>query len=134
MARFLSDEWFAEVRRHQPAAGAADPNPLVVEQVVPDAPGGEVRYRVVVAGSTARIEPVPSGARGTQDSGPRPDLTITCNWATATAMAQGRLAAQAALMDGRLRIRGDLTRVAGGAARLAGLDPVPPEVRAGTTY
>jgi hypothetical protein len=134
MARFLSDEWFAEVRRHQPAPRAPAANALVVEQVVTETPGGEVRYRVVVAGATARIEPAPNEARGTPDNGPKPDLTITCNWATATAMAQGRLAAQAALMDGRLRIRGNLTRVTRGAGQLVGLDPVPPEVRARTTY
>lgn len=140
MARFLSDEWFADIRRHQPAAGGPGPGPvdaaLVVEEVVPDAPGGEVRYRVVIAGAAARIaaKQQPEPDRDPAGDGAEPDLTITCDWETAASLAQGRLSAQAALMDGRLRIRGNLSRLAGGAAQLAGLDPVPPEVRARTTY
>jgi hypothetical protein len=63
-----------------------------------------------------------------------PDLTITCDWATATGLAQGTLSAQAALMAGRLRVRGDLAGLAGRAADLAGLDPVPASVRRQTTY
>jgi hypothetical protein len=153
MARFLSDEWFDDVRRHSPADPGAGTGPaaaetLVVEQVVRDTPGGEVRYRVVIAGDTAQIE------RGS--NGPKPDLTITCSWDTASAMAQGRLSAQAALMEGQLRIRGNVGRAASGLdassagrarrpptrrtpgdqtiGQLSGLDPVPAEVRSRTTY
>jgi hypothetical protein len=126
MARFLSDEWFEEVRRLQSPAGRAPAGTaLVVEQVVPDTPAGEVRYRVVIGEGAARIEPTGNGQE--------PDLTITCDWSTAAAMAQGRLATQTALMEGRLRIRGNVGRLAGGHV-LAGLDPVPAEVRAHTTY
>ena len=56
------------------------------------------------------------------------------DWATASALAQGRLSAQAALMAGRLRIRGSLARLSNWSAGLAGVDPVPPDVRQRTTY
>src|ERR1700677_1056754 len=79
--------------------------------------------------------PDPAGVNPPDQTGVNPpDLTITCDWATATAMAQGHLSAQTALMDGRLRVRGNLARLAGCAADLVGLDPVPAEVRHQTTY
>ena len=143
MARFLSADWFAEIAAV--AAVAADMPPeaasagqmaaggeqLVLEQVVHGTPDGEVRYRVVARNRAARIEPV-----GVTSNGPSgaPDLTISCDWATAVAMAQGHLSAQGALMAGRLRVRGNLARLSGWAADLTGLDPVPPAVRRRTTY
>jgi hypothetical protein len=136
VARFLSPEWFAEVARHSPTrpsptrpVTAPDEVSLVLEQVVRDGPDGEVRYRVVVTAGGAYIEP-PSRLA----SRPVPDLTIACDWSTATGLAQGKLSAQAALMEGRLRVKGNLARLSGQAARLIGLDPVPDPVRRQTTY
>src|SRR5262249_32858572 len=106
-------------------------NQLVLEQVVHGTPDGEVRYRVVARDRTAHIEPVAATRNGPSAA---PDLTISCDWATAVAMAQGRLSAQGALMAGRLRVHGNLARLSGWAADLTGLDPVPPEVRRRTTY
>lgn len=142
MARFLSAEWFAEIARSAPAAipppgspgtpeaGAGGP-PLVLEQVVHGTPDGEVRYRVIVTAGAARIEPAAPLVNGAPSP---PDLTIFSDWATASALAQGRLSAQSALMAGHLRIRGSLARLSTWAAGLAGLDPVPPDVRRHTTY
>ncbi len=128
MARFLSPEWFDEVQRATPPGQAqpAGANPLVVEQVVTGTPEGEVRYVVVVGGSSPRIETGPAGAE--------PDLTFTVDWPTACAVAQGGISTQQALTDGRLRVRGNLSRLAGRLADLNGIDPVPPEVRRTTTY
>jgi hypothetical protein len=137
MARFLSAEWFAEIARSAPPeangakAARASSCVLVLEQVVRDTPDGEVRYRVVVRGATAHIEPAAPQANGATTA---PDLTIASDWATATALAQGRLSAQAALMAGRLRIRGSLARLTACGPGLAGIDPVPPDVRRRTTY
>jgi hypothetical protein len=137
MARFLSTEWFAEVARSAPtgstppAAAQPDEPRLVLEQLVRDTPDGEVRYRVIVTGRTARIEPPPLPADG---GALVPDLTIASDWATARDLAQGQISAQAALMAGRLRVRGSWARLSGWGAGLAGLDPVPPDVRRRTTY
>jgi hypothetical protein len=130
VARFLSAEWFAEIDRYAPQEAGEGPQ-LVLEQVVHDTPEGEVRYRVIVRGEFAHIEPAPAHGNGATTA---PDLTIASDWATAAAIAQGQLSTQAALMAGRLRIRGSLVRLARRGARLAGLDPVPPEVRRRTTY
>ena len=126
MARYLSPEWFAEV-----AAGtqsAAGPAVAVLEQVVEGTPEGRVTYRVEVTDAQARIVwPVPAG-------GPGPDLRLTSDWATAAAIAQGRLSTQKALMEGRLRVSGSPGRLADLSARLHGLDPVPAAVRRDTTF
>jgi hypothetical protein len=141
VARFLSPEWFGEVARHShdphgqdrrsPNSPAESPDQplLVLEQVVRDGPDGDVRYRVVVTEGGAYIEP-PSNL----DFRPAPDLTIACDWSTATGLAQGTLSSQAALMAGRLRVSGNLARLSGQAAHLVGLDPVPESVRRQTTY
>jgi hypothetical protein len=132
----LSAEWFAEIARSAPAetGGSADAGagpPLVLEQVVHNTPDGEVRYRVVLHEGSARIHPAAAHANGADSP---PDLTIVADWATASALAQGSLSAQAALMAGRLRIRGSLARLSTWGAGLAGVDPVPPDVRQRTTY
>jgi SCP-2 sterol transfer family len=145
MARYLSREWFDEVvaASGPDAAGGRD---LVLEQVVLDTPDGDVRYRVAVGDGTVRLiappHPAPPAApdgAGNGTAGPSwdagaADLTFTSDWATATALAQGVLSAQTAIMEGRLRVRGSLTRISGQAPRFAGLDPVPEEVRSRTTY
>jgi hypothetical protein len=128
MARFLSSAWFDEVARHSPRPANADDAPnLVLRQVVNDSPDGDIAYHVVVESGAARIEP-PG-----RDPGPA-DLTLTTTWETAVGIAQGKLAAQAALVEGRLRVKGNLAVIAGQAAAIAGLDAVPPEVRDRTTY
>jgi hypothetical protein len=137
MARFLSPEWFAEVASLGSPRPAATPGgdtaDLVLEQVVRDTPDGEVRYRVVVAGGSAYLAG-PAGAVPTNGAPADPDLTITCDWATAAAMAQGELSTHAALLAGRLRVKGDMARLSGRGAGLIGLDPVPALVRRRTTY
>ena len=143
MARFLSPEWFAQVARFGSsrlagqagqAGQAAEPAAaLVLEQVVRDTPDGDVRYRVVVIGGSAYIQP-PAASRSDNGAPAAPDLTIACDWATAAAMARGDLSTQAALLAGRLRVKGNLARLSGRSADLIGLDPVPPEVRRLTTY
>lgn len=129
MARFLSPDWFEQVVHDQTAVqpDAAAGERLVICQVVRDAPGGEVRYHVVVEAGRARIIPPQC------DAGPA-DLTITSGWETAVAIAQGKLAAQTALVEGKLRIKGNLAGIAAQSASLAGLDPVPAAVRRDTTY
>lgn len=123
MARYLSPEWFAAL----PSDPAATPE-AVLEQVVEDTPEGTVTYRVEVAGGAAHVRwPV-------QAEAPSPDLRVTCSWATATAMARGELSSQQALAEGRLRVKGNLVRVAEVSDLLAGVDPVPATVRATTTY
>jgi SCP-2 sterol transfer family len=135
MARFLSAAWFNEIESAGAAGGAGtdgnqDPaERLVMEQVVTGTPDGEVSYLVVVEGKRARVVRPSSGATLTEA-----DLTITCDWPTATAIAQGHLSTQRALMQGRLRVRGSPAALLQRGAQLAGLDPIPAAIRKNTTY
>ena len=126
MPRFLSPEWFDAAVADPAEAAGPTADRLVIQQTVTDTPDGDVSYLVVVEGDSARL-----ARAGGSDT---PDLTITTGWATAAAVAQGQLSAQRALMDGHLRVRGDLNRLAAATERLKGLDPLPAELRESTTY
>ena len=125
MARFLSDAWFKEVEAAGGAAPPAENSVAVLQQIVTGAPDGEVRYHVIVAGGRAVLVPGPAGAA---------DATFTEDYATAGAIARGELTTQAALLSGQIRVAGNMAALSARQDDLAGLDPVPPAVRAGTTY
>ena len=116
MAGFLTDEWLDELDGVARRA-AVDPElQLRVQQVVPDGPEGrEVAYVVEVAGGGVSIQ------RGRRDDA---DITFTQDLATARAIHRGELSAQAAFMEGRLRLGGDLRAVIDRAGALAAIDDV----------
>jgi hypothetical protein len=121
VARFLSDAWFDEVTER----GAPGDRPgLTVQQVVTGGPDGEVRYHVRVTDSQATVHP--GEAAG-------PDITFTEDYATAVAVARGQLTVQAGLLDGRIRVGGNLASLSG-RQELGTLDLVPAAVRAATTF
>jgi hypothetical protein len=134
--RFLSPEWFAAVRdacpqKEEPDSSSAPT--IVMGQVVRNTPFGEVSYKVEVRdGSATLIGPDDGGySRGSEQS---VAVTITSDWTTACALASGSITAERALIDAKLRVRGDLDVLASFAAGLRGLDPVPTEVRAQTSF
>jgi predicted lipid carrier protein YhbT len=128
MARFLSDEWIEEmdvaVRNAGSAGEVAAGARLAIGQIVTDAPGGPVSYTVHLEDGSARVQP------GTTDA----DVTFTQDHATATAIFRGELAAQAAFIEGRLRVGGDLRALMDHAAAVVGLDRALEGFRAGTTF
>jgi hypothetical protein len=131
MVRYLSAAWFQRLteQRVAPAAGSATiPDalpPLVLRQVVLGGPDGEVRYDVVVHDGRATIDP---------DLSAPADLTFTSDYATAAAIAAGRLSTHAALSDGLLRIGGDATLLTRRGTEVVTVDPVPAGLRAETEY
>lgn len=142
MPRYLSPEWFRAAGATPagptgpPPAAVAGPTEsgegtdpaIVMEQVVTGGPEGTVVYRVRAGGGRATIEwPVPEGADAA-------DLRITADWDTATAVASGRLSAQRALMEGRLKLSGYPAAMAERTAGLVGADAVAADLRAATTF
>jgi hypothetical protein len=118
---FLSDAWFEQLEQALRAAEVPHGPRLAVQQVVPDGPTGEVAYALVLEGGRVHAE------RGRiADS----DLTFTQDRATAEAIHRGELSAQAAFMEGRLRLGGDLRAVIDRASDLASLDDLFASVRA----
>lgn len=129
MADFLSDAWVEEL---DAAARRATQIPqevrLVVQQVVTDGPAGddrEVAYAVHLREGTASV--TPGHAEGA-------DVTFTQDRATAAAIARGELSAQAAFLEGRLRVGGDLRAALEQARAMAAISDVFAEVRATTTW
>ena len=122
MAGFLTDAWLDDLDAAARAAEVTTAAPLILQQIVPDGPEGhEVAYALVVADGRLRVE------RGRV---PQPDLTFTQDRATAEAIHRGELSAQAAFMQGRLRLGGDLRGVIERAGELGAIDDVLGSVRA----
>ena len=121
MTAFLTDEWLDELGAAADAAVLPAMPRLALQQVVPDGPDGEVAYALVVEDGRLHVH------RGRVD---RPDLVFTQDRATAEAIHRGELSAQAAFMQGRLRLGGDLRSVIDRAADLASIDDVFARVRA----
>ena len=128
MIAYLSDAWIealdAALDNSRALAALA---PLVLEQVVENAPAGEVCYRVTVDARGAH-------ARRSSTGDSAPDLRITTDYATAVAIAQGRENAQTALAGGRLRIGGDVEVLTARADAWNGLDDATAGLRAETSY
>ena len=127
MLAFLSEKWFEKVVECSPSMLEPPGEVFVVEQVVEGTPEGTVRYRVQAAGGISRVVwPVPAGA-------PDPDLTVTCQWDIAVEIASGRLVAGQALLDGKLRVRGNPSSILS-ADSLEFADPLPAKVRRITNF
>lgn len=104
-----SDAWITAFAER--AAGVAvDPVArVVVQQELTDT---GARWHLVIDGGRVTV------AAGEHAS---PDVWFAQDAATATAVADGTLSAQQAFMDGRLRVRGELTRLPAAAGALAAL-------------
>jgi hypothetical protein len=131
MPQHLSDDWL----RLASETIAADPHmqrsdveaPFVLQQIVLDPPPplvGPVVWHVRVA---------PDGIRWHPGAHPSPDVTFTCDAETAWAVERGDESAQAAFMDGRLRIGGDAGVLVDNQAHLAHLHDALGPLRAETT-
>jgi putative sterol carrier protein len=128
MPRFLSDAWIdaldVALRNDEQARRVGGSARICIGQVVTGTPHGDVRYEVRVGDGTIRVVPGIDLA----------DVTFTQDHDTAMSIARGELGAQAAFMDGRVRIGGDLELLMEHAPALTGLDEALARARAGTTY
>lgn len=127
MARFLSPEWFDALGALDgDDAGAGGAPRWVIEQVVTGTPRGDVHYQVTVTETGAtRIR---AGAAAA------PTVTFTSAYPTAAAIARGELSTHTALLEGQVRVSGDLSAMAEALGHVVGTDLVPVAVRASTTY
>lgn len=126
MPAFLSPEWVSALD----AAGRAWPAPagvnLTVQQVVRDGPdGSETRYHLVLEAGSLRVVAGPARS---------PSITITQSYEVAVALSRGEINAQQALVDGQLKISGEIDLLSRHARALAALDDLFAGVRADTTY
>jgi hypothetical protein len=99
MPAFLSGEWFERLAEAMAASAHVDTDhgAITVQHVVTDSPDGEVSWFVRVANGAAKLE------RG---RAPAPDVILTQDFSTASAVSRGELSPAAAFAAGRLRIGG----------------------------
>ena len=145
MARFLSREWFDELQvpgddEGRPGGAGlapagtmpagtmpAGPGDLVVDVVVRGAPGGEVRYQLVVDGGRPMILSHGADFRAAQ-------VKLSGDYATMATIASGKASALEVLSGGDVRLSGDIALLSSGQLALGALDLLPPSVRATTTF
>jgi hypothetical protein len=133
MRRFASREWVAELDACLARAPvAADAPPLVVRYVVsdvPDATPSTACYRIELDGG--RLRAVYGRATEADE---RPTVTFSQPYAVAAAIARGELAAQTAILDGRLRVHGTVAALPAWRRCLGGVDAAMEELRRTTIY
>ena len=100
MTRWLSDEWFAQVRALADELPAQPGLTARIQQEITGGPDGDVScYWEVVDGRPT------SAAIGTLES---PDVTLTLSWSDAAAVQSGGLDPGVAFMQGRMKVVGSM--------------------------
>ena len=125
MARFLSPAWLDELAAAAGNVEVAADEAVTVQQVVVDGADGPVTWALRVAGGRVAV-----AGGGLAD----PDVTLTTDRATATAVARGDLAVTDAFMAGRLRVAGDLRALLRAGGVLGAVDVAFASVRGRTTW
>ncbi len=128
MARYLSPEWFDDL--NAAPQQRADPAPppahrLSLQQVVTDAPEGEVRYWVRL--DEGRV----TAGLGEAET---PDAVITQSYETAVGVVMGDIRVQTALMSGEIHLTGDIATLIDHQDALRGLDATFSDLRSRTSY
>jgi putative sterol carrier protein len=104
MAKYLTPEWmdeFVKLAAGQPERPGLD---VKIQYVTTDAPGGDTvnYYWIVEAGR------ITESVVGEIDD---PDFTMTVSYDDAAAIQQGELEANAAFMQGKMKISGNVPRM-----------------------
>jgi putative sterol carrier protein len=123
MARFLSPEWMDELRKA--AAGLVSAEQLSLQQVVTHADGSVTTYALCFGPEGLAV--LPGGVE-------RPAVTLSTDYETAAAINRGELSAQAALLAGRVRVRGDSGALTRNQSDLARAQECWEPLRRGTSY
>jgi putative sterol carrier protein len=129
VVRFLSDEWLAALNEgvacNEDVSSAASGVHLTIQQVVVDNTGHEVCYATRVEDGRVRFEPGPA-----DDA----QVTITEDYDTAAALAQGATTPQDAILAGKVRMSGDVGALLKGQEVLERVRACFDGVRARTEY
>lgn len=119
MAKFLSEQWAAEaiaaLSSSDDVRGATKGVDLTIQQVITGADGGEAKY-------WTRI--VDGGVQGALGEAPSPDVTITQDYETACEITRNEVNPQAAFMQGRLKVTGNMGKLLQHQVALQAIFPV----------
>ncbi|MHB1517832.1 MAG: SCP2 sterol-binding domain-containing protein [Acidimicrobiales bacterium] len=113
MLPVLSDAWVEAFNRALARMDIAEQHPNAslstaggtysMAEEVHGGPEGVIRLLMTVRGGSARL------TRSKPELGGDPDVTIVLSYQDAVSLSMGTLSAAAALKDGRVRVRGDLS-------------------------
>ena len=103
MTQYLSQEWLDRLRESVAGLPERPGVSAVVQYVVTGAPGGDVRYHWVV--EDGRLTAAALGDH------PDAEVTMTNPYEVSCLIDRGELDANAAFMQGRLKIAGDMGKV-----------------------
>jgi hypothetical protein len=127
--RYLSLDWIETVSEAAEASPelqeAAAGRTFGITEVVTDGPEGDVTYHLAVLGGVVGFGPGPADHE---------DVRFVQDWDTAVAVAQGRLNAQEAFLQGRIRLTGDQAALRDNQSLFAALDAVFRAVREQTEH
>lgn len=120
MAKFLSEEWGNTVREtlngNDTFKNASKGVQLTIQQVITNVPDeGEAKYWSQIADGNIN---------GGQGDAPSPDVTITQDYDTAAALNKGELNAQAAFMQGKLKVTGNMGKLLQHQGVLQAMGPI----------
>ncbi|MEE9416641.1 MAG: SCP2 sterol-binding domain-containing protein [Acidimicrobiales bacterium] len=124
--RYLSVEWLEEAAR---VFEASDPLPrdveMVLQQSVLNTPEGDIDYAIVLSGQSLKLEVGRSN---------KPTISFTQEWTTAIAIASGELSAQAAFMEGKVKLGGDTSVLVANHDLLADVEDLLSDLRSRTDF
>ncbi len=126
--QYLSEEWLAEADAAMSGLTPVD-SQLAVTMVINGGPIGQYSYQIVLGPDRVGFRPT----TGTPD--PQADhVSMTMDWNVAVGVAQGRIGAQRAFLDGDIQLGGDATRLLGHQDALAAVDDRLASLRAKTEF
>jgi hypothetical protein len=133
MLPYLSPAWLeafdAVLQADSTLAARFAAAPIAIAQEVTIGDSDTVRYAVVLDGAGGRLVSGAAALHATPAA-----VTIACDRPTAVALAQGTMNAQGALTSGRLKVRGEVDRLAAASAALAAVGDLLAGLRANTVY
>jgi putative sterol carrier protein len=129
MIRYLSLGWIDalsdEIAANEQLRDLAETHRIGVTQVVSGGPEGDVTYHLAVGDGEATFGAGPAEHE---------DVKMEQDWATAVAVATGRMNAQEAFIGGRIRLFGDQQKLLEAQPVFGALDAVFATVRERTSY
>ncbi len=126
---YLSQEWLAEADAAVQGLTPVD-SPLTVTMVVNGGPSGRYSYQIVLGPGQVRLRPVEDDSAESSTA----DVSMMLDWDVAIGVAQGRIGAQRAFLDGDIQLGGDVTRLLGHQEALATVDDRLVDLRARTDF
>ena len=135
---FLSDAWVLAVDEALATlAPLAFEPPITIEYRISGGPEGDRTHRITLgpAGIGAHRPPGSDGGEHRDHSADvtDPTVTLSVDWELALDINQGKVSAQEAFLDGRIRLAGDPSALLTHQDQLNGIDDVVASIRVRTT-